>query len=40
MLENLQNSEPAYSKIKFKLESGQIDEDFVLINRVLYSFYC
>ena len=36
MLENLQNSEPAYSNMKSKLESGQIDENFVLINRILY----
>ena len=36
MIENLQDSEPAYSKMKLKLTSGQKDQDFEIINKVLY----
>ena len=36
MIENLQESEPTYNKIKLKLAYGQKDQDFEVINKVLY----
>ena len=36
MIENLQESEPAYCKMKLKLASGQQDQDFEVFNTVLY----